>query len=131
MWPAMIRPMLSASKRRLLLAFACAPMFAATQVKGADVVLNIRIQLGRVPEGQRRLRVTEGDIVRLRFSVDRALTLHLHGYDIEQRVEPGTVGTMTFEARATGRFPLHAHDAGVGQVAHEEPPILYVEVYPR
>ncbi len=37
--------------------------------------------------------------------------LHLHGYDIEKRIEPGAVTEMTFTARATGRFPVEVHVA--------------------
>ena len=31
--------------------------------------------------------------------------------DIEQKVEAGTIAEMKFTARATGRFPIHLHDA--------------------
>jgi hypothetical protein len=123
--------MLSVHRRRFLLALVWAPIFAAKRADAADVTLNVPIEHGRVPESQRRIRVSEGDVVHLRFTVDRPMTLHLHGYDIEQRVEPGSVGTLNFEARATGRFALHAHDAGGGRATHEEAPTLYVEVYPR
>jgi hypothetical protein len=119
------------NNRVLLLVLVAASMFVAAQAKGAEVVLDIRIEHGRVPESQARLRVNEGDTVHLRFSVDRPLTLHLHGYDIEQRVDPDRIGTMKFEARATGRFPLRVHDPAAREKAHQEALLLYVEVYPR
>ena len=121
----------AARKRRLLLALAGASMFFATPVKAADVVFDLRIERGQVPEKQRQLRVNEGDTVHLRFSTDRPLTLHLHGYDIEQRVEPEQVATMDFAARATGRFPLHVHEPTGSGNGHAEALLLYVEVYPR
>jgi hypothetical protein len=43
--------------------------------------------------------------VKLRWTTDRPIILHLHGYDIEAKVEPGAVTEMAFTARAAGRFP--------------------------
>jgi len=101
--------------------------------QAAELTFNLRLEGGHVPPSMRLVRVTEGDVVRLRWSVDRPVVLHLHGYDIEKRIEPGVVGEMKFTARATGRFPLHAHAVGAdgkGQ-ARDEALLLYVEVYPR
>ena len=54
-------------------------------------------------------------------------------HDIEKRIEPGVVGELTFRAYATGRFPLHSHASAErpGSHTHEEPPLAYIEVYPR
>jgi hypothetical protein len=40
---------------------------------------------------------------------------------------------MIFEARVTGRFPVHVHSAGPtsGRAPREESVLVYVEVYPR
>ena len=58
--------------------------------------------------------------------------LHLHGYDIETKVEPGAVAEMAFAARATGRFPVEEHkpDAKGGH-SHGEAPLVRIEVRPR
>jgi hypothetical protein len=125
---------LSARGRRILLSsLVCAASVATVGVQAAELTFDLRIENGRVPENMRLVRVVQGDIVRLRWSVDQPVTLHLHGYDIERRVEPGTVGEMSFTARATGRFPVHAHStaARTGGNAHEEAPLVYIEVYPR
>jgi FtsP/CotA-like multicopper oxidase with cupredoxin domain len=114
-------------RRALALGLGVALWLAIGVATAAEVDIDVRITNGRVPENLQRIRVTEGDAVRLRFTVDRPMTLHLHGYDIERRVVPGTVGEIAFAARATGRFPLHAH----GDAAHDETALLYVEVYPR
>ena len=100
---------------------------------GAERVFNIRIENGRVPEDMRYVRVSQGDVVKLRWSTDRAVILHLHGYDIERRITPGQIVEMIFEARVTGRFPVHVHAAGptAGRPAREESALVYVEVYPR
>jgi hypothetical protein len=102
-------------------------------VRAAELTFDLRLQDGRVPESMRVIRVNEGDIVTLRWTVDRPALLHLHGYDIEWRVQPGTVAKVTFTARLTGRFPVHVHDSmsDMNDHAHEASPLVYIEVYPR
>ena len=102
-------------------------------IAAAELTFDIKIEGGRVPEAMRLISVTEGDVVKLRWTSDRPLVLHLHGYDIEKRVAPGAVSELAFTAYATGRFPLHLHEqgAGVGGHAHEDLPLATVEVYPR
>ena len=111
----------------------CAASLAAATAQPAAVTFDLRVERGRVPENMRRIRVEQGDVVTLRWSVDRATILHLHGYDIEKRAEPGAVTDMTFTARATGRFPVHVHDVGAQSAdrAREQAPIVHVEVHPR
>ena len=105
----------------------------ALLASAAELTLDVRVDKGRVPESLRLIRVNQGDVVKLRWHVDRPMVLHLHGYDIEKRVQPDAVVEMNFTARATGRFPLHAHTSGASASdrSHEEAPLLYVEVYPR
>jgi hypothetical protein len=54
------------------------------------------------------------------------MVLHLHGYDIEKELKPGTVTEFAFEAYAAGRFPVNTHS----EDSHEAT-LLYVEVHPR
>jgi len=117
----------------LLASTAIAACTVALDVRAAEVAFDLRLQDGRVAENMRLIRITQGDVVTLRWTTDRPLLLHLHGYDIEWQVQPGIVGKVTFTARLTGRFPVHAHDAATrkGGSAHEEDPLVYVEVYPR
>jgi hypothetical protein len=115
----------------LLLAWAAAgPVAPAT---AADLTFVLRIDHGRVPDHMRLIQVKQGDVVKLQWSADQRVTVHLHGYDIERRVEPGVVGEIAFTANATGRFPIHVHGATKrsGSHAHEESPLVYIEVYPR
>ena len=102
-------------------------------VDAAELTFDIKIEGGRVPDTMRRIRVTEGDVVKLRWISDRPIVLHLHGYDIEKRVAPGNVSELTFTAYATGRFPIHIHEQGegTGGHAHEDLPLAVVQVYPR
>ena len=99
----------------------------------AELTYDIEIEHGRVPDTMRLIRVNEGDVVKLRWTSDQPLVLHLHGYDIERRITPGIVTEMTFAAYATGRFPIHLHaqGAGAGGHAHEDAPLATIEVYPR
>jgi hypothetical protein len=123
------------SLRRFTASFlvACLAGIGMARVDAAELAFDLKIEHGRVPQNMQLIRVEQGDVVTLRWRVDRPVVLHLHGYDIEKRVEPGTVGTMTFTARATGRFPIHVHAAApsTGGHAAEEAPLVHVEVYPR
>jgi hypothetical protein len=81
----------------------------------------------------RLIRVNEGDVVKLRWTSDQPLILHLHGYDIEKRIAAGAVTELALTAYATGRFPIYVHAPGVGAGghAHEDAPLATIEVYPR
>jgi hypothetical protein len=102
-------------------------------VAAAELTFDLKIEGGRLPDAMQRIRVTEGDVVKLRWTSDHPLILHLHGYDIEKRVVPGTVTELAFTADATGRFPVHIHEqgAGPGGHAHEDLPLATIEVDPR
>ena len=108
---------------------ACGVALVPGIAQAAQQTFELRIDHGRVPESMRLIRVLQGDVVTLRWTVDRPVTLHLHGYDIEKHVDPDTVGVISFTARASGRFPIHVHATGDGAAGEE--PLVYVEVYPR
>jgi hypothetical protein len=97
----------------------------------AEVTYALRIENGHVPENMRLIRVKRNDVVKLEWTSDRPMTIHLHGYDIEKPVAPGTVTDMVFAARATGRFTVEPHlsrDASGGH-AHGDA-LVTIEVYP-
>jgi hypothetical protein len=96
-------------------------------VPAAELSFDIKIEHGRIPDTMHLMRVHEGDIVKLRWTSDRTLILHLHGYDIEKRVAAGAVTELAFTAYATGQFPIEIHAQG----AHEDAPLAIIEVYPR
>jgi FtsP/CotA-like multicopper oxidase with cupredoxin domain len=98
----------------------------------AEVAYALRIENGQVPAAMRLIRVTQGDVVKLQWSADKPSIVHLHGYDIERRVAPGTVTEITFTARATGRFPVHLHGTQAESPSHgHEEALVTIEVYPR
>lgn len=111
----------------MLLAGSILGLVAAQPVAAEPRVIDLAIRGGALPPEQRVLRVQQGDAVTLRWTSDRALTLHLHGYDIERRVTPGTAATMSFTARATGRFSIEVHGGQAGRDAT----LGYLEVHPR
>ena len=106
------------------------PVVAGAQSPpAARRTFELRIAERRVPPEQRVLRATAGERVELRWSADEPLVLHLHGYDIETRVDPGKPAVTAFVARLTGRFPVEIH-AGDG-AKHRHRALLHVEIHPR
>ena len=97
----------------------------------AELTFDLKVEHGRVPDTMRLIRVTEGDVVKLRWTSDQPHVLHLHGYDVEKRIVAGAVTELTFTAYATGRFPIYVHAPGAGGHAHEDAPLATIEVYPR
>lgn len=102
-------------------------------VPAAELTFDIKIERGRVPDTMQLIRVNEGNVVKLRWTSDQPLILHLHGYDIAKRIAAGAVTELAFTAYATGRFPIyvHAQGAAAGGHAHEDAPLATIEVYPR
>lgn len=86
---------------------------------------NVTIVDGDVAKSHKTLRVTEGDRVAIQFTSDSAVTLHLHGIDVEIGLVAGKTGTMSFDANIAGRFPIEAH----GTSSHGG--LVYVEVHPK
>jgi hypothetical protein len=56
------------------------------------------------------ITVGEGDRVNLRITSDRPLKFHLHGYDLEEEVEPGELAELSLDATLTGRFEIEDHN---------------------
>src|SRR5262245_10691367 len=86
------------------LACVCAPA-------GADETKHFELELegGRRIDGPKTLRVSRGDNVKIQWTADRPTTIHLHGYDIQAMPDKSQPQTMSFHARATGRFPIETH----------------------
>lgn len=86
--------------------------------------IGLEIRKGKVTAAEKTIRVTEGEEVQIEWTTDKAMELHLHGYDIKANAEPGRAVSMTFQAHTAGRFPISAHGAAHGTM-------IYLEVYPR
>lgn len=97
----------------------------------AEVTYALTIANGRLPDNMRLIRVKQNDVVKLEWRTDKPLSVHLHGYDIEQELKPGTVTEMTFTARATGRFTVEPHIGKTPSDGRAHGDILVtIEVYP-
>jgi len=115
----------------ILAACVLVSAFDTALVAAAEVSFALRIENGRVPENMRLIRVKRNDVVKLQWTSDRPMTIHLHGYDIEKPVSPGTVTDMSFTARATGRFTVEPHLARDASGTHAHGDVLVtIEVYP-
>lgn len=75
------------------------------------------------------VRVKQGDVVELVWTGDARVGLHLHGYDIEAEIVPGSRTVMRFVASVAGRFPVALHGQGGGGHGHRA--LAYLDVYPR
>lgn len=58
------------------------------------------------------IAVREGDNVTFRFSSERLVEMHVHGYNLEEEIAPGEPTTLSFEADETGRFGIEDHETG-------------------
>ena len=105
---------------------------AGEPIPNAEFVFDIKMEGGRVSQSMRVIRLRQGDAVRLRWTSDRQVLLHLHGYDIETKIEPGAVAEMAFIAHATGRFSVEEHKPKAqGGHSHGEASLVRIEVRPR
>ncbi len=117
------------------LVIACAILWSASlagpAARAEELTFDLRIEQGRVTPAMRIVRITQGDVVKLRWTSDRLVALHLHGYDIERTVQPGAVAEMNFTARASGRFAILRGVPKSGGGHTHEAPIVTLEVRPR
>ena len=61
------------------------------------------------------IHAKNGDTVVIVVRADAPDDIHLHGYDIEKKVEPGKPATFRFKANLEGEFEIESHvaeDAG-------------------
>jgi hypothetical protein len=101
---------------------------------GEDTTFLLRIESPARTGEPKILRATIGDRVRLEIDADRPVVVHVHGLGVELVASPGNRAEASLEARATGRFPVHVHDArdpaAVRGHAHRAP-FAYLEVHPK
>jgi len=125
-------------RRRLRAAFLLAGLASGVAFPPVPAILHVHAQAqrkvfeltlakGRMMQGGDTLRVRRGDEVELRWSSDRRMVLHLHGYDIEATVTPKSPAVMSFRADVAGRFPVSEHLHGNG---HGRKALAYMEVHP-
>jgi plastocyanin len=94
----------------------------------APVVARIQIRDDKVVGGPTEITATNGDTVVIMVSADAPDDIHLHGYDIEKKVEPGQPARFTFKANAEGEFEIESH---VAEDAGRDPLVGTLVVEPR
>jgi FtsP/CotA-like multicopper oxidase with cupredoxin domain len=52
----------------------------------------------------------QGDQLTLRLTSNAPVEVHIHGYDLEEEVEPGEETELSFETELSGRFEIEDHD---------------------
>ncbi len=126
------RDPLLAGRRRFVvgLGFALGAGLASPALAQSATTRSFELTLrdGKLAESDNVIEVKIGDKVRLLWTTDAMTTVHLHGYDIEKSLSPDAPTTMSFDAFATGRFPVTSHGDGA---SHHEEALLYLEVRPR
>jgi len=106
---------------------------------GASAVREFEISIrDRHVEGSTStLRVKRGETVLLRWRTDEAVSLHVHGYDVQVNLFPASPDPIRFEAKVAGRFPITAHEFGAAADPKARPQsprevtLLYLEVLPE
>ncbi len=121
------------SRRGILLTLAAIVIGGAGQMTTSGAALaqpknrrtiELEIRQGKVTGDKRTIRATEDEEIDIRWTTDKAVELHLHGYDVHALAKPGRSVSMTFVAHTAGRFPISAHGHG-----HDR--MIYLEIYPR
>ncbi|MGW0063440.1 hypothetical protein ACWDTT_26350 [Streptosporangium sandarakinum] len=79
--------------------------------KGPTV--EITVTGGRVTPPPGRVEVTRGQAVRLVVTSDVADEIHVHGFDLTRRLEPGRPVTLDVVADRTGLFEVETHESGL------------------
>lgn len=118
----------------ILLFFFVPVSINANADEGAVRRIELVISERKVQLEEKTIRVTQGETVELVWRSDEIADLHLHGYDISFEVSPEAPAIVTFEAHATGRFPITSHGFGEQKEREQEhghKALLYIEVYPR
>ncbi|MEU5217986.1 hypothetical protein AB0G79_17555 [Streptomyces sp. NPDC020807] len=87
------------------------PTPSPTADTGRTVTLSITGKTVQPPPS--RIELKKGERLTLRITGDRADTVHVHGYDREVPLSPGTPASLTLTADRTGLFEVETHGSGL------------------
>ncbi|MYS10890.1 hypothetical protein GTW71_31665, partial [Streptomyces sp. SID6041] len=87
------------------------PKLAPTTPTGRTV--DITVSGSTVAPPPSRIELKKGERLTLRVTSDRADTLHVHGYDRELPLSPGTPATLTLTVDRNGLFEVETHGSGL------------------
>ena len=104
---------------------------AQAQSAGEDIKrFDLHIENGRLADNRKTIQIRRGDTLEINWSADRPTVVHLHGYDIEVTADAVRPQTMSFKARATGRFAIETHGSTDAEGGRHRV-VIYLEVHPR
>ncbi|MFE7805271.1 hypothetical protein ACFU51_11565 [Streptomyces sp. NPDC057430] len=92
---------------------ATAPTPPAPTTAAPGRTVEITVDGSSVQPPPSRIELKKGERFTLRVTSDRADTLHVHGYDRELPLAPGTPGSLTLTVDRTGLFEVETHDSGL------------------
>ncbi|MFF0306109.1 hypothetical protein ACFYSC_01710 [Streptosporangium sp. NPDC004379] len=75
--------------------------------------VEIRVAGGRVTPPPGRVEAARGQAIRLVVTSDVADELHVHGFDLTRRLEPGRPVTLDVVADRVGLFEVETHESGL------------------
>ena len=75
----------------------------------APPVPTIRIQGDALAGDVEQIDVSTGETVRFRVIADQPWELHIHGYEVEDEIEPGKPLEVSFPAEIEGAFEAEVH----------------------
>jgi hypothetical protein len=84
---------------------------SGTPSAGTQQRIEVTFANGKASGDTGRVQVAEGTSVTLVVTSDVADEVHVHGYDIEKELTPGTPVTLQFDATIAGVFEVELHHA--------------------
>jgi hypothetical protein len=85
---------------------------SGTPSAGTQQRIEVTFANGKASGDTGRVQVALGTSVTLVVTSDVADQVHVHGYDIEKELTPGTPVTLQFDATIAGVFEVELHEAG-------------------
>ena len=74
--------------------------------------IEVEVADGQVTGDTGRVPVAAGEQVTLSITSDVADEVHVHGYDLDAELVPGTPAELTFDATIPGVFEVELHESG-------------------
>lgn len=74
--------------------------------------IEVEVAGGQVTGDTGRVPVAAGEHVTLSITSDVADEVHVHGYDLDAELAPGTPAELTFDATIPGVFEVELHESG-------------------